>query len=185
MSIILKKISIIPMVAILTGVLMFSTVSHSSFALTPDLNSILDKAFSLFGKDPLTKSAFDITSKGVDSQGNPFLKVKGIAGSVIPLQKDKIYAYVFITDKGIYAVTSHSIEDSTEVRSDLQWHAHKVVLNTANCITAITEDGDASLQGQTVKVLNTDKPIKLQNVLTAELTIGSSGPCVTKVFDQL
>ena len=185
MSIILKKISIFPMVAILTGMLMLSTVSHSSFAITPDLNAILDKAFSLFGKDPITKSAFDITSKGVDSQGNPFLKVKGIAGSAIPLQKDKIYAYVFITDKGIYAVASHSIEDSTEVRSDLQWHAHKVTLSSTNCITAISEDGDASLQGQTVKVLNTAKPINLQNVLTAELTIGSSGPCVTKVFDQL
>ncbi len=185
MSMILKKSSYIPMVAILAGLLMLSTVSHSSFAITPDLNSILDKAFSLFGKDFLIKSAFDITNKGVDSQGNPFMKVKGIAGSVIPLQKDKIYAYVFITDKGIYAVASHAIEDSTEVRSDLQWHAHKVTLNTANCITSITEDGDASLRGQIVKVLNTAKPINLQNVLTAELTIGNSGPCVTKVFDQL
>ncbi len=185
MSIILKKSSYFSILAILTGLLMVSTVTHSSFAITPDIGSILDKAFTLFGKDLFIKSAFDITSKGVDPQGNPFMKVKGIAGSVIPLQKDKIYAYVFITDKGVYAVASHSIEDSTEVRSDLQWHAHKVTLNTANCITAITEDGDASLQGQTVKVLNTDKPIKLQNVLTAELTIGSSGPCVTKVFDQL
>jgi len=185
MSINIKKSSYFSTITILAGLLIFSTISQGSFALQPNSDSLLDKFKSFLGKDIFKKSAFDITSKGVDSQGNPFMKVKGIAGSSIPSQTDKIYAYVFITDKGVYAVASHAIEDSTEVGSDLRWHAHKVTLDSNNCITSITEDGDADLKIRTVKVLNTDKPLNLQSVLTAELTIGSNGPCVTKVFDQL
>ena len=186
MSINIKGSSYFATITIIAGLLIFSTISQSSFALLPNIDSLLDEAKSFLGKkDPFKKSAFDITTKGIDSQGNPFMKIKGIAGSSKPTQADKIYAYVFITDKGIYAVASHSVEDSTEVGSDLKWHAHKVTLNSNNCITSITEDGDADLRLHTVKVLNTDKPINLQSVLTAELTIGNNGPCVTKVFDQL
>jgi hypothetical protein len=71
-----------------------------------------------------------ITDFGIDGDGNPFLTVKGTAGGTVPDEKGDIYAYVFFTDDGIYAVTSHpGIEDSDEVGDDAEWHAHKVTLD--------------------------------------------------------
>ncbi len=152
-----------------------------------DESTIVGKILSKFENvNPLKKSAFDITSKGVDSNGNPYMKVKGIAGSSVPIQQDKIYAYVFVTNTdGIYAVASHYVEDSTEVKSDINWHAHQVTLDTNSCISSINDKGKASLSGNTIKVLDTSKPSEVTKAITAELTIEKTGICVSQVFDSL
>lgn len=128
-----------------------------------------------------------ITDFGIDDDGNPFLTVKGTAGGTIPDETGDIYAYVFFTDDGIYAVTSHpGIEDSSEVGDDAEWHAHKVQLNDNNCIVpnSIEEDGKASLDGNTVTVEDTDAD-SVDNVLTAVLSAEKKGGiCVAKVFSQ-
>jgi hypothetical protein len=73
---------------------------------------------------------FTIETFGIDDDGNPFITVKGTAGGTVPDETGDIYAYVFFTDDGIYAVTSHpGIEDSDEVGDDAEWHAHKVTLD--------------------------------------------------------
>lgn len=105
---------------------------------------------------------------------NPSMTVEGIAGSEIPSdtgesEKEEIFAYIFFTDDGIYAVTSHpGIEDSSEVKDDADWHAHKVQLNDENCIIDLKEKGKAVLDGNTVSVEKT-KATEVTKVLTGGL----------------
>jgi hypothetical protein len=133
---------------------------------------------------------------GIDEDGNPFLTVTGTAGGTIPDEEGDIYAYVFFTDDGIYAVTSHpGIEDSDEVGDDEEWHAHKVTLDGDNCVTSLDEDGNASLDGNTVTVEDTNAE-EVSQVLTAVLSAEKKGEgdndtgeddtaiCVANVFDS-
>lgn len=126
-----------------------------------------------------------ITDFGIDGDGNPFITVEGTAGETVPDETGDIYAYVFFTDDGIYAVTSHpGIEDSSEVGDDEEWHAHKVTLNGDNCVKSLDEDGNASLDGNTVTVEDTDAD-SVDNVLSAVLSAEKKGGvCVAKVFSQ-
>ncbi len=126
-----------------------------------------------------------ITDFGIDDGDNPFLTVGGTAGETVPDETGDIYAYVFFTDDGIYAVTSHTgIEDSSEVDDDADWHAHKIQLNNNNCITDLKEDGNAALDGDTVSVEDTDAS-DVDKVLTAVLSAEKKGGvCVAKVFDS-
>lgn len=128
---------------------------------------------------------FTIETFGIDEDKNPFLTVKGTAGGTIPDETGDIYAYVFFTNKGIFAVTSHpGIEDSDEVGDDAEWHAHKVTLDEKNCITSINDKGNAALDGNTVTVEDTGAS-KLSKVLTAALSAEKQGGvCVANVFDS-
>lgn len=126
---------------------------------------------------------FDIRSSGIDDDGNPYLMVYGDAGGTTSDTEGTIYAYVFVTDAGIYAVTSHGgIEDSTEVDDDEQYHAHLVTLDDDKCVTSIEEDGNAVLRNDRVTVTDTDAT-ELNAVQTVELTVDGDNICVTDVFD--
>lgn len=127
---------------------------------------------------------FDIRRSGIDDDGNPYLTVYGDAGGTTSDTEGTIYAYVFVTDAGIYAVTSHGgIEDSTEVDDDEQYHAHLVTLDDDNCVTSIEEDGNAVLRNHRVTVTGTDAT-EIDAVQTVELTVTDDGDiCVSDVFD--
>jgi hypothetical protein len=126
---------------------------------------------------------FDIRRSGIDDDGNPYLMVYGDAGGTTSDTEGTIYAYVFVTDAGIYAVTSHGgIEDSTEVDDDEQYHAHLVTLDDDNCVTSIEEDGNAVLRNKRVTVTDTDAT-EVNAVQTVELTASDDGVCVSDVFD--
>jgi len=126
---------------------------------------------------------FDIRSSGIDDNGNPYLMVYGDAGGTTSDTEGTIYAYVFVTDAGIYAVTSHGgIEDSTEVDDDEQYHAHLVTLDDDKCVTSIEEDGNAVLRNHRVTVTDTDAT-EVNAVQTVELTVDGDNICVTDVFD--
>ncbi len=126
---------------------------------------------------------FDIRGAGVDDNGDPYTRVSGVAGGTTSDTEGTIYAYVFITDAGIYAVTSHGgIEDSEEVGDDEQYHAHLVTLDDDNCVTSIEEDGNAVLHNKRVTITDTDAT-EVNKVLTVELTATDDGICVTEVFD--
>jgi hypothetical protein len=94
-------------------------------------------------------------------------------------------AFVFYTDDGIYAVTSHpEIEDSNEVKNDSDWHAHKVQLNDENCIIDRNEKGKAALDGNTVSVKQT-KATAVTKVLTGEFAADvEKDACLEAVFDS-
>jgi hypothetical protein len=107
------------------------------------LNSIPTPAFAATIKDPRDYPAnpdFDIKGAGIDDNGDPYIKVYGEAGGTTSDTEGIIYAYVFVTGAGIYAVT-WGIEDSTEVPDDEQYHAHLVTLDDDNCVTSIEEMG--------------------------------------------
>ena len=136
-------------------------------------------------------SNFDIQSFGIEKK-NPYIKVAGEAGESVPAE-GMIYAYVFLTNKGTYAITSHHGNDTPgEDHDDLAWHAHKVVLDHDGCIESITPDGDSQLSGNTVTLMG----IKVKDVyavMTAQLEAHSDeeeehehegdATCVSEVFD--
>jgi hypothetical protein len=129
---------------------------------------------------------FKITSFEIKGRGVMTMYVEGVAGRTIPDHEDAeniIYAYVFVTDVGKYAVTSHMGEDSHQVEHDIEWHSHLVELDENNCVTSITDVGKAKLHKNRVSVLQTDAT-ELYGVLTAELTASESGTCVTEIFDS-
>jgi len=126
---------------------------------------------------------FTIDTFGIVDK-SPSLTVEGTAGGTTPDEAGHIFAYVFFTDDGIYAVTSHpGIEDSNEVKDDADWHAHLVQLNGDNCVTSLKEKGKAELDGNTVSVEKT-KATEVTKVLTADLVAEGDNVCVEEVFDQ-
>lgn len=170
-----KGITILATAVLVTTLMMLT--APSIYAASPDLT-------------------IDDDNFGIDNDGNPFLTVKGTAGGTVPDETGDIYAYVFDTDDGIYAVTSHTgIEDSDEVEDDADWHAHKVQLNDDSCVTDLQEDGNAVLDGKTVTVEDTDAT-EVNGVLIAVLSAEKKGAgdddtgeddtavCVVKVFSQ-
>lgn len=90
----------------------------------------------------MNEADFKVKEFGV-KDGKPWLSVEGKAGASTPQNASQIYAYAFVTDKGIFAVTSHGTEDSSEVTNDTQWHSHGVTLDDKNCVSKLNEDGDA------------------------------------------
>ncbi len=150
------------------------------------LNSVPTPAFAATLNDSrgdTTNPDFDIRGAGIDDNGNPYIRVSGDAGGTTSDTEGIIFAYVFVTDAGIYAVTSHGgIEDSTEVGDDEQYHAHLVTLDEDNCVTSIEEDGNAILHNKRVTVTGTDAT-EVKAALAVELTASDDGICVTEVFD--
>jgi len=126
---------------------------------------------------------FKIKEFGV-KDGKPWLSVEGKAGASTPQNASQIYAYAFVTENGIFAVTSHGTEDSTEVANDTEWHSHGVTLDDKNCVSKLNEDGDAEVT-DTVSVANTNAT-KIDKVMTAQLGINNvdASVCVEKVFDS-
>ena len=116
--------------------------------------------------------------------GKPWLTVEGKAGASKPQNASQIYAYAFVTDKGIFAVASHGTEDSPQVANDTQWHTHGVTLDSKNCVTKLDNDGSAEVNGE-IKVANITAT-KVDKVMTAELGINNADGkvCVEKEIDS-
>ena len=161
------------MVAVLVG----SVLSPAAAASLP----ITDKKGDATNGNP----DFDIRRAGITDTGKLRMVVQGEAGGTRPSgadQADLVYAYVFVTDVGIVAVTSHRAEDSGQVGNDLAWHSHRVTLDSNNCVSSIQDFGKARLNDHSVYVGNTGAT-SIDAVLTAELTI-DGGVCVTAVWDS-
>jgi hypothetical protein len=126
---------------------------------------------------------FEIRNFGF-KDGAPWLTVTGNAGGSKPDNASQIYAYAFVTDKGIYAVVSHGVEDSAEVQNDTEWHSHGVTLGPYNCVTKLNDDGNAEV-GREIKVLNTTAT-KVDKVMTAILGVNNADAkvCVEKIMDS-
>ena len=138
---------------------------------------------SILAQNALNEADFKIKDFGI-KDGTPWLSVEGKAGGSKPQNASQIYAYAFVTDKGIFAVVSHGVEDSAEVANDTQWHAHGVTLDDKNCVTKLNDDGTAQVD-DTIKVADTNAT-KVDKVMTAVLGINNadSKVCVEKVIDS-
>lgn len=138
---------------------------------------------NVLAQNQLNEADFKIKEFGV-KDGKPWLTVEGKAGASTPQNASQIYAYAFVTDKGIFGVVSHGVEDSAEVANDTQWHSHGVTLDEKNCVSKLNEDGDAEVT-DTVGVANSNAT-KVDKVMTALLGINNADAkvCVEKVFDS-
>ncbi|MDW0296772.1 MAG: hypothetical protein QN699_10825, partial [Nitrososphaeraceae archaeon] len=136
---------------------------------------------NVLAQNQLNEADFKIKEFGV-KDGKPWLTVEGKAGASTPQNASQIYAYAFVTDKGIFGVVSHGVEDSAEVANDTQWHSHGVTLDDKNCVSKLNEDGDAEVT-DTVGVANSNAT-KVDKVMTAILGINNADAkvCVEKVF---
>jgi hypothetical protein len=153
-----------------------ATLIAISAILTVGTNSAL-------AQSSLNEADFKIKDFGV-KDGKPWLSVEGKAGASKPQNASQIYAYAFVTDKGIFAVVSHGTEDSSEVANDTQWHSHGVTLDDKNCVSKLNEDGDAEVNDM-IGVANTNAT-KVDKVMTAVLGINNADAkvCVEKVIDS-
>lgn len=154
-----------------------------SMALTP--------AFAAVAKDPsgdATNGNPDFDIKKFGFSNNPYIDVYGTAAGTTVNDGDTILAYVFVTDAGVFAVTSHGgIEDSTEVVDDTEFHGHLVTLGSVGdslCVVGIDETGDASFHNKRVSITGTGAT-EITGALTASLSASTvDGICVTAVFDS-
>lgn len=155
----------------------------SAFVAVGSLLSLNTLVTSNIVAAEVNEADFKIKDSGI-KDGTPWLTVEGKAGGSKPDNASQIYAYAFVTDKGIFAVVSHGVEDSAEVANDTQWHAHGVTLDDKNCVSKLNEDGDAEVNDM-VKVANTNAT-KVDKVMTALLGINNADAsvCVEKVFDS-
>ena len=135
-------------------------------------------------QNKLNENDFKIKDFGF-KDGKPWLTVEGKAGASKPDNASQIYAYAFVTDKGIFAVVSHGFNDSTEVANNTQWHTHGVTLDSNNkCVTKLNDDGKAEVNGE-IKVANITAT-KVDKVMTAILGLNNADGkvCIEKVFDS-
>ena len=86
---------------------------------------------AVLAQNTISEADFKINDFGIIN-GNPWIIVEGKAGDSIPQNASLIYAYVFVTDNGTFAVMSHVYEDTDEVENDTQWHTHRVTLDDKN-----------------------------------------------------
>ncbi|HEX7274266.1 MAG TPA: hypothetical protein VF248_01500 [Nitrososphaeraceae archaeon] len=137
----------------------------------------------VLAQNELNEADFRIKDFGI-KDGDLWLTVEGKAGASTPQNASQIYAYAFVTDNGTYAVTSHGVEDSTEVQNDTEWHTHGVTLDDKNCVSKIDDSGEAEVTDM-VKVSNVTAT-KVDKVMTAQLGINNddASVCVEKVFDS-
>lgn len=132
----------------------------------------------------LNENDFKIKDFGF-KDGKPWLTVEGKAGASKPDNASQIYAYAFVTDKGVFAVVSHGFNDSTEVANNTQWHTHGVTLDSAQkCVTKLNDDGKAEVNAE-IKVANITAT-KVDKVMTAILGLNNADGkvCIEKVFDS-
>jgi hypothetical protein len=165
------------------GIAVLLTVS---LAVAPAAQAISPTITDATGDATNNDPNFDITSAGITDKNILSMTVAGKAGGTTPSDPSEanlVYAYVFITDVGVIAVTSHQAEDSGQVKNDLKWHAHLVTLDSNNCVTSIQDFGDAKLRDSRIDVRQTGAT-SVSQVLTAELTISDSTVCVTQVWDS-
>jgi hypothetical protein len=165
-------------IAVLLLTVSMAVMTPAALAISP---TITDATGDAENNDP----NFDITSAGITDKNILSMTVAGKAGGTTPSdpsQANLVYAYVFITDVGVIAVTSHQAEDSGQVKNDLKWHAHLVTLDNG-CVTSIEDFGKAKLRDSRIDVSQTGAT-SVSQVLTAELTISDSTVCVTQVWDS-
>jgi hypothetical protein len=126
---------------------------------------------------------FDITKVK-----NFSMTVAGEAGGTVPTSQREVFAYVFVldscsTDLCAYAVTSHFPEDSTEVDSDIEWHAHYVEL-TDGCVSLLEEDGNAKLSGNKVSVTDASGTVVAGVTAILSINSGQGAVCLETVIDS-
>ena len=77
-------------------------------------------------QNKLNETDFKIKGSGSRMETHGWLSRE--AGRSKVQNASQIYAYAFVTGKGLFAVMSHGVEDSAKVANDTQWHTHGTTL---------------------------------------------------------
>lgn len=161
----------------------------ADFPWAPDASKIYDPQ----GDSPLVD--FDIKQAFIDSDGSLNLMVYGTAGNTLPAAMHDAYAYVVVTDDGIYVADSHEAQHADDEQvANKAWHGHKVVVSETGCVTEIGSFmSHAKLAGSNVKITDAHAT-KILAALTVQLEIlvedpdnPGDAPCIAQlvqVFDS-
>jgi hypothetical protein len=142
------------------------------------------------GDSPLVD--FDIKQAFIDSDGSLNIMVYGMAGETIPTAMHDAYAYVAVTDNGIYAADSHEAQHADDEQvADKAWHGHKVTVDQSGCITEIGSfKSHAKLAGNNVKIEDS-QATKILTTMTVRIEILVEDPdnpppdatCIAKIVE--
>lgn len=164
----------------------------ATFASSIPRASALDYLLKMDPQGDSPYADFDIKQYFIDSDGSLNLQVYGKAGQTLPQGMHNAYAYVIVTDTGIYAADSHEAQhaDSEQV-ANKAWHGHKVVVDSNNCLTEIGSfKSEAKLAGNNVKISATGatKIISAMTVMIEILVEDPDNPpegvtCIAKVHE--
>lgn len=101
------------------------------------------------------KEDIRITNFGLNEKGNPFIELQGQVGKFVPDGDEDFYAYVFYTDKGIFAVTVAEGEDEDKpFYSSAQWNNIKHIGDRGDCILSDKGSGHYKFSGHIVEFEN-------------------------------
>lgn len=146
------------------------------------------------GQDPDEQDVmqdFDIKRYFIDSSGNLNLQVYGKAGQTVPERAHDVYAYVIVTDNGIYASDSHEAQHADDEQvAGKAWHGHKVEVDERGCLTEIGSfKSQARMDGSNVKITATGatKILAAQTVML-ELLVENpddvpEGTCIAQIHE--
>ena len=143
------------------------------------LNEAIDRVDFEDDEGDTANKDFDITQAGLNSLGNPFIKVDGQAGGTQSNDDSVAFAYIFtFTGGDSYAIASHEgFSDSVEGNGATDWHAHQFTASDDTgsndaCIVTVNDNGQANFYPHKV-VLQSTGETDLDFVATAVITPGS------------
>ena len=156
----------------------FTHVFLNTLSLSDQESFMNNFAFAVDKMEKFNEGDFIINDFGIVSDGNPFLTVVGKAGGTIPQTEDTGYAYVFITDKGTFAVSWDWMYPN--------WHTHELTLDEKNCVRSMNMNGGVGTELRDVVKLTKINATRVDKVMTAEFMINNSdgSMCATKIFDS-
>jgi hypothetical protein len=153
-------------------------------------------------KDDSPLKDFDIKDYRLSGNGDAVITLYGKAGRTVPEGMTNVYAYVVITDKGIFATDSHEAqhaESEGETTANKAWHGHKVTIeenagpNGRDCLTEIGSFAStARMSGKHVIITDVNAEIESAMTLRLELLVEDpdtvpEGECIAEVaviFDE-
>jgi hypothetical protein len=137
--------------------LVVASLAIASFANTLPNASALNALSKFDAQGDSPYADFDIKSHFIDSDGSLNVQLYGLAGRTLPEGMHDAYAYVVVTDNGIYAADSHEAQHADDEQvANKAWHGHKVVVDENGCLTEIGSfKSQAKLAGSNVKITAT------------------------------
>lgn len=136
---------------------------------------------------------FDIKAYGLKGEsGTIFIQLYGKAARTLPTEDHQGFAYVFVTDDGVWAINGHREAHSTDLP---QWHAERIFVD-GSCITGIDVGSErTTLAAGTNAMIKGTDVTEIYGVQTVEFHLNVDDPdnpppgtecigTVVQIFDE-
>lgn len=169
-----------------------ASVAMASFANSiPSAFAVGEGMLAMDPDEENVMQDFDIKRYFIDSSGNLNLQVYGKAGQTVPQGDHDVFAYVIVTDNGIYASDSHEAQHADDEQvADKAWHGHKVEVDERGCLTEIGSfKSQARMDGSNVKITATGATkILAAKTVMLELLVNDpddvpEGTCIAQIHE--